>query len=363
MGLFDTWGRKCALTIQASLVGSDLTNFPVKLDLNTLPSEMFDADGSYPALNGGGDIRFTSDAAGDTRLSVEVVTFVTDNNPANGRAEIYVKVPSVSSSVNTTIYVWYKKAGESQPARDAAYGSEDVWSNGFYTVWHLNESSGTNTNESTSTGNNGTYAGNWPNLVTGVTPGDAQTGDGTGDYSSITLINQSFSPGFAVETTILFDNVVDGADAIAWGYDNKGSLHTASSKWYLWFRGGNHYVGSSTLSDSTWYHHTVRRNNSEVFDGRTNGVNDTGTPANGTTKGGAYELSTLARSLLGTTRDLLGDLAEVRVSSEFRNDGWVDTTYQNLLNNSSFIIEGTPESVGGRQPRHGYVLFQCPGVV
>jgi hypothetical protein len=42
--------------------------------------------------------------------------FVTDNDPANGVADIAVKVPSVSSTTDTVIYVWYNKAGETQPA-------------------------------------------------------------------------------------------------------------------------------------------------------------------------------------------------------------------------------------------------------
>jgi len=139
-GLFAEWGRKCELVIQSSQVPDTLTNFPVLLTELTLPSEMLDADGSYPALNGGGDIRFSSDAIGSTRLSCEIVTFTTDNNPANGTAEIWVDVPTVLSSSNTSIWVWYDSSGASQPAASAAYGSESVWDANYKGVWHLNES-------------------------------------------------------------------------------------------------------------------------------------------------------------------------------------------------------------------------------
>jgi hypothetical protein len=67
---FSGWGRKAALTISATKVDADLTNWTLVLTKDTLPSEMFDADGSYPALNGGGDIRFSSDAAGETQACV-----------------------------------------------------------------------------------------------------------------------------------------------------------------------------------------------------------------------------------------------------------------------------------------------------
>ncbi len=131
--------RRCELVIQSSQVPASLTDFAVLLTDPTLPSEMFDADGANPALDGGGDIRFSSDAAGATRLSCEIVTFTTDNNPALGTAEIWVKVPSVSSSSNTSIWVWYNKAGETQPAAYAAFGSESVWDANHMGVWHLNE--------------------------------------------------------------------------------------------------------------------------------------------------------------------------------------------------------------------------------
>ena len=133
------WGRRCALVIQSSKVTDTETNFPVLVTEDTLPSEIFDADGSYPALNGGGDIRFSSDEAGNTQLACEIEQFVTDNNPANGKAAVWVKVPSMSSSSNTTIYIWYNKAGESQPAEGDAYGKHAVWDSNYKMVQHMNQ--------------------------------------------------------------------------------------------------------------------------------------------------------------------------------------------------------------------------------
>lgn len=124
------WGRKCALTIADAMSAGALSDFPLLLThaSGVLPSEMFDADGSNPALNGGGDIRFSSDSAGATQLACEIVSFVTDNDPANGTAEIWVKVPSVAAAAATTIYVWYNKTGETQPAVTDTYGRNAVWS-------------------------------------------------------------------------------------------------------------------------------------------------------------------------------------------------------------------------------------------
>ncbi|WP_396591852.1 fibronectin type III domain-containing protein [Allomuricauda sp. R78024] len=130
---FESWGKKHAITIQAGqIAGSlDLVDFPVLITLDHLNSEVLDG-GASSALNGGGDIRFSSDVNGDNQLAMEVVEFVTDPTPANRRCQIWVKVPSLSASSDTTIYIWYNKVGEVQPAFDSAFGSQAVWSSYFF---------------------------------------------------------------------------------------------------------------------------------------------------------------------------------------------------------------------------------------
>jgi len=157
------WNRRCELVIQSSEVSSALTDFPLLLTEYTLPSEMFDADGSNPAQNGGGDIRFSSDAAGTNQLPCEIVSFVTDNDPSNGTAEIWVKVPSVSSVSNTSIYVWYNTSGtDSQPAVTDTYGRNAVWSD--YAVVEHGSDAAVHTD---STGNHSWSVSGTPTTTTG----------------------------------------------------------------------------------------------------------------------------------------------------------------------------------------------------
>jgi hypothetical protein len=134
------WERKCAITIADTNVDGDLSNFTVVLNEDALPSEMFDADGSYPALEGGGDIRFSSDYDGANQLPCDIRAFHIDNDPANGYANIAVKVPSILASGGATIYVWYNKAGESQPAAADTYGQYNAYDGDFIGVWPLIES-------------------------------------------------------------------------------------------------------------------------------------------------------------------------------------------------------------------------------
>jgi len=166
----DSWSRRVAITIDYTKVSSSTVNIPILITEVNLPSEIFDADGLYSADNGGGDIRFTADINGSTKLPIEVVSFVTNNNPALGTAEIWVNIPSLSASVNTTIYIWYHNPGDIQPARtdnpdvDGFQGSNYVWDNNYVVVHHLNtDPSGAAPQEvdSTVNANNGTKSGTW----------------------------------------------------------------------------------------------------------------------------------------------------------------------------------------------------------
>ncbi len=53
--------RKVEIQIQSNKVDATLTDFPVLLTEDNMPSEACDADGTSPAQNGRRDIRFTSD--------------------------------------------------------------------------------------------------------------------------------------------------------------------------------------------------------------------------------------------------------------------------------------------------------------
>jgi hypothetical protein len=133
------WGRKVSIVIQSSEVEANQTNFAHFLNPDNLPTEIMDSDSANAALEGGGDIRASLDSAGINRLAVEVVAFERGPGGVGAKVEIHVKVPTVSASSNTTYYLWYKKAGESQPAIDSTYGAENVWNANYLGVWHMQQ--------------------------------------------------------------------------------------------------------------------------------------------------------------------------------------------------------------------------------
>jgi len=125
------WGRRCELTIQGAEVTGSPSDMIVKLwwDGSSLtsnvPQEMMDGDGSYPCLSDGGDIRISSDIDGNTLLNLHIRSITLDNNPANSRLEAALSIDTTGS--NQVVYLWYNKAGESQPAASAAGGYEGVY--------------------------------------------------------------------------------------------------------------------------------------------------------------------------------------------------------------------------------------------
>lgn len=350
------WGRKCALVIQASKVDSSQSDFPVLLTEDTLPSEMFDADGSYPALNGGGDIRFSSDSAGSTQLACEIVTFTTDNDPANGVAEIWVKVPSVSSSTNTTIYIFYNKAGESQPASSDTYGSENVWDSNFKMVHHMNDATTSTIIDSTSNNNDGTKkAANEPIESTGQI-GKGQDFDGSDNY--VNCGSNSSLDDIAIKMIELWTNLdAQTGTGIGSHFINKG----------VWFlstdpdNSRNIFGQNFTVNNGRWsfpqfslgeWHHLVivydqqSVNNDPIIyvDDVSQTVTEYNTPDGSIKSDASNDL--LVSKDPDNPRWVDGRIDEIRISNVARSADWIKAEYNNQNDPSTFVIEGTPETIG-----------------
>ena len=357
-----TWARKCALTIESSVITSDQTNFPVLLTLATLPSEMFDADGSYPAINGGADIRFTSDEDGDTEIPFEVVSFVTHNTPANGSAEIWVKT-GIDGDTDTDIYVWYNNSSATAYAIDATYGAENVWTT-YQGVWHMGESSGTAA-DSTSGSHSGTFAGDLPNSVSAQIS-NGQDYDGAGDKikaSASSLFGedkQTISMWFNVDfpfvddSSYMFFDTAGGkrhlvykdrlTDYLILYWANVSlNLYTSVPSWWS----TSDYVHMEISVDTT-----ETTNNVKVY---INGALDT-TKSITCTKGIATDflIGVFSNEAAGYFD---GIIEETRIYNELLTADWISSEYNNQNSPSTFVTEGTPEDAGGDAPPVELLFF------
>ena len=343
---FPGWNRKQAISINNAMVDGStaLTNFPVLITLDHLDPEVVDG-GSNSALNGGGDLRFSSDAAGNNRLAVEVVEFVTSATAGNRRCQIWVKIPSLSATADTTIYVWYNKAGESQPAATDSYGSRAVWSD-FEAVWHMEDDP--------------SAAG--PQIL------DA-TGNGHDLTSSGSMTSSDVVSG-AIGNAIAFDGSNDRFALASNAIISNGSYTITS---YVNWSGSNSY-NAVVANASPWSGIWINNSNggrAVYSDGNQRFSNSSTVPANTTVKvdfvvtggdsqhffdGVADATSTVAISsgnfaYVGSESTsggfLTGWLDEIRVSPVSRTASWLKTEHNNQNNPAGFASKGSPESAGG----------------
>jgi len=357
-----------------------LSNFPVLFTEDNLPSEMFDADGANPAQNGGGDIRFSSDEAGTTELAFEIVDFTTNNNPALGTAQIWVKVPSLDDTTDTTIYVWYGHSTATAYDADETYGSQNVWRTEYKSVWHVEETGdGTageykdsTVNAHNAQGGGGT-AGRIPSVDSSGAIENAQTFDGSNDWidtnesSDYNPGTGNFSAGVWFKTSRTTAQTNSEMSAMM-------KLHNADPypgwKLSMAMPGGGGTTGkvfanvrdastnkatvfsSSTYNDGAWYHYWMVRNGDDLYT-YINGVQV------GTIDGCSSINATNATDMrIGTnvidTNDMWdGSLDEIRYYAGILTADWLVTEYNNQSDPSSFATAGTPVDPNASGPPTG----------
>ena len=200
------WTRRCAITIPAAQVGSGgVTSFTVLLTEANLPAGIF-----TDARSDGGDIRFSTDNAGASRLAVDIITF----NPGTGKALIRVGTVSLSSVSSNRLYLWYGAASETLPAAGDTYGQYAAYdSSKWLRYWPMQDASGNpvdrTSNAATLTLANVTYgaAGKFGNAIQFAT---------TGSQAS-TPLNLSARSQVTTEAW-LYQASYTNNDALAWEF-------------------------------------------------------------------------------------------------------------------------------------------------
>lgn len=336
------------------VVGSaDLTNFPVSLteaNFSTNASAIFDV-----MKNDGGDIRFYSDANCTNQIPHEVASIDT----ATEKIELYVKVPTLSYTANTSIYMQCGNPNHVMEAVDSTYGRNAVWSQ-FDRVYHFNDdpSGGTLTDSS------GTYDG--------VTEGTWAAGDkeawgfknswrfsGTNAVKIGTDANYPFSvtsPSYHTivhefDDTLQFTILLGKSDSSNWDltdivfydynsandvYCRTGTVNNQDTLSATYSEGDSIFY-NSRIWDNTGYVNTVSTTNS---DAKTQGSLSQGTTTNDALLGASR-----GSGNTGINNGHTNAISEVRVSfSTSFSDDWVDTERNNLSSPSTFATAQTPVS-------------------
>ena len=127
MAFANGYSYRRTITITPGGIGGDLTNFPF-LFRGTETDFRTTANGGRVTNASGYDIIFTSDTDGASILNFEIITW----DASTGLLTAAVQIPTLSSSGNTLIYLFYGNSSVTTPQSPAS-----AWDSSYRAVYHL----------------------------------------------------------------------------------------------------------------------------------------------------------------------------------------------------------------------------------
>jgi len=335
------WAKRIEITISNTNVDSTLTNFPVLLylsassgtgsdDVSCIFDELTqDANRKKIAVT-------TSD--GETQCYVEIERW----DDTNEKAWLWVKVPSVSNSAETVLYLYYDSSQSDNTTYVGDTGdspAQSVWDSNFTLVWHMGQDPSGGSEcilDSTSNGNNGTPAG-------AMTSGDLVDGqigkciefDGSDDEINMkTMISDS-----TMTMEILYYCTDYGTWTMFCGKDGSTTdffgFYPAST---IRVRADNTDADvSEALATNAWINlaASLDGSNATIME---DGVSK-GTPA---LSAKVFDIDTLGYGFTTTDYHLTGKVCEFRLSDIARGADWLKATHYS--NNDGICGYGSEET-------------------
>ena len=156
------WLYRKEIVIDYIMVDDGLANFPVLINIT-------DSDLQSKAQTTGNDVTFTDYYGNQLNHEIELY------NATSGHLVAWVNVTSLSSTVDTILYLYY-----GNPTRGSEENIEGTWNSNYLMVHHLNETSGSHY-DSTSNNNDATAQNGINQDATGKIDG-ADSYDDTDDF-------------------------------------------------------------------------------------------------------------------------------------------------------------------------------------
>jgi hypothetical protein len=347
---FNFWKDITINNASVSGSGSHL-NFPVLISL-------LDTDLRFNVQPDGDDIAF---AIGNTWLDHEIELFDQEYSASEAQLVAWVRVPSLSTSVDTVIRMYY-----SNSTMGSRQNPESVWDSDYEAIYHLHD----DIVDSTINSRSGTNGGSAD--VAGII-GDGQDFErndnsdniniGTWSVSGIDITIQawvkfeSFDLG---DARILSKNsgLDDGAQAHVWMLGTETSPNRLRGRIKV---GGSDSSGTTTvvatsgdLTIDTWYLTTL------IYDRPYIRLLLDGVSAGSFIWEGSLRVNnwpiTIGNSPTGF-KPIDAIIDEVRISSITRSDDWLLTEYNNQYDPSSFYSVGVENAVSLQPPNANYFSF------
>src|SRR5208283_4211087 len=322
---------------------TDRTNFPVLIS-GVYPFLATAANGGQVQNANGYDIIFTADYAGTTQLDHEIESY----DPATGTINMWVRLPVLSHTCDTVIYVAYGNAAVTTSQENI----NEVWDSNYLGVWHLSTMADSTANGYTLTNNNaaGTVAGQI---------GSATSFNGSNQYlnnssptipagSPITISYWEFQASANVQNSSAFN--FGGSDS-----PNRIQAHSPWSDRTLYWDYGSISSGGRVSTDYTpyldaWTYVTLQYDpnvtNHVIY---LNGVAKASATSSNTPVSPEQGIEIGRWALAGYQN---GNLDEFRVSTVARSADWIATEYNNQSSPATFASVG-PENIVG--------VNVCPG--
>lgn len=309
---------------------TDQTDFPILIS-GTYSYLATILNGGKVTDSNGYDIGFYSDPALTTKLSWEREKY----DPTTGEIIYWVKIPSLSSSANTTIYMGYGNSSITTDQSDPT----NVWDSSFKGVWHLPDGTTLGALDSTSNSLNGTISG--ATATTGQIDGGANFVSSSNQYID-TGNNTLGATNVTIDLWAYSDNFTQNGILV-----NKGTVNT---QWLMFFegsylnlRGGGstNSLTTSNPSNSNW-HHVVG-----TITGTTGTIYVDGTQvATGTVDAVTDTSNTIQMGRFNSGYYFDGKLDEIRISNAVRSADWISTEYNNQSSPSTFYSIGYENNYG-----------------
>ncbi|MBL7931006.1 MAG: DUF2341 domain-containing protein, partial [Bacteroidia bacterium] len=308
----------------------DLTNFPALISISSDNDLRTTSNSGHVTSASGFDIVFTA-ADGVTLLDFQLEKYTA----SNGQYSAWVKIPSLSTSISTIIYMYYGNS-----AITTNQSTTSVWSN-YHGVWHLENGSMTD-----NSGNGYTLTNNSTTNQSPAFINDGRANSGTQWLevaNTFPNITTDFSMSAWVYTT---DNTRAGQRVFCDDVNNTGgyalSIGDAGTGNLRFFsRSSNPVIldaPNNTIANNTWYYVTAVANISgSVKTIYVNGVSVASgafTNAWGTDNGNASVAGETASGETGNR--LAGRIDEVRVAKSALSADWIRTEYNNQNSPSTF---------------------------
>ncbi len=335
-GWLGDWAKRVKLTIDHNDILEDLSNFPLLIHL------------SSSSGIGNDDVTFIFDEVGSNRFKIAVTTSdgttqcyveVERWDAVNEEAWLWVRVPSISSSEDTVLYLYYDDGKEDNTAYVGDPGSSaarKVWDSHHLFVSHMvDDPDDSHVRDSTSNGNDGSkYASGQPAQTSAIL-GYGQSYDGNDDYIELYPFDYDLT-----EITVSFwmktsDTTKDGTPISC---SNGASQHNEFliynyRSFSIYIKGSSASTGVSA-NDGSWHHIAVTWRSS---DGELKLYKDGSPLYNGNLQAGAT--INLANLIMGQEQDsfrdafavsqaFLGQMDEVRVSNTVRSEAWIKASHE-----------------------------------